>query len=113
VAGSLLGVLTLAGMALVTAPWMLYALLAVGVLGSVGGAASQSWISRTARADEQGTVQGALTGIGAIAETLVPVAAGAAFGWTLAHASPGLVFAGAAAFAATATLLLATTPEPR
>jgi MFS transporter, DHA1 family, tetracycline resistance protein len=113
VAGSLLGVITLAGTALVTAPWMLYALLAVGVLGSVGGAAAQAWISRTVRADEQGTVQGALTGIGAIAETLVPVTAGAAFGWTLAHASPGLVFAGAATFAAAATLLLLTTPAPR
>ncbi|MDW5324400.1 MFS transporter [Plantactinospora sp. KLBMP9567] len=113
VAGSLLGVTSLAGTAFVSVPWMLYVLQAVGVLGSVGGAAARSWISRNVRADEQGTVQGALTGIGAIAETVVPVAAGTAFGWSLTYASPGLVFAGAAAFAAVSTLLLAATPDTR
>jgi DHA1 family tetracycline resistance protein-like MFS transporter len=113
VAGSLLGVAALLGTAFVSAPWMLYVLQAVGVLGSVGGAAAQSWISRSVRANEQGTVQGALTGIGAVAETVVPVAAGAAFGWSLAYASPGLVFVGAAAFAAFAALLLAATPDVR
>ncbi|GAA3529804.1 TCR/Tet family MFS transporter [Nonomuraea rosea] len=113
VAGSLIGVGTLMGTAFVSVPWMLYVLQAVGVLGSVGGAAAQSWISRNVRADEQGTVQGALTGIGAIAETVVPVAAGAAFGWSLAYASPGLVFVGAAAFAALSALLLAATPDVR
>ncbi|MGX7674082.1 MFS transporter [Plantactinospora sp. DSM 117369] len=113
VAGSLLGVASLAGTAFVSVPWMLYVLQAVGVLGSVGGAAARSWISRNVRADEQGTVQGALTGIGAIAETVVPVAAGTAFGWSLTNASPGLVFVGAAAFAAVSTLLLAATPDTR
>jgi MFS transporter, DHA1 family, tetracycline resistance protein len=112
VAGGLLGAGSLAGTAVVSAPWQLYALQAVGVLGTVGGAAAQSWISRSVRADEQGTVQGALTGIGAIAETVVPIAAGAAFGWSAAYASPGLIFIAAAACAAVSTLLLATTPEP-
>ncbi|WP_406045737.1 MFS transporter [Micromonospora sp. NBC_00898] len=113
VAGSLLGVASLVGTAFVSVPWMLYVLQAVGVLGSVGGAAAQSWISRSVRANEQGTVQGALTGIGAVAETAVPVAAGAAFGWSLAYASPGLVFVGAAAFGAVSALLLAATPDVR
>ncbi|TDC41518.1 MFS transporter [Micromonospora sp. KC213] len=113
VAGSLLGVAALAGTAFVSVPWLLYVLQAVGVLGSVAGPATQSWISRNVRADEQGTVQGALTGLGAVAETLVPVAAGAAFGWSLAYASAGLVFLGAAAFAALSTLLLATMPDAR
>jgi MFS transporter, DHA1 family, tetracycline resistance protein len=112
VAGGVIGVATMVGTAFVTAPWMLYVLLAVGVIGSIGGAAAQSWISRSVRADEQGTVQGTLTGIGAFAETVVPVTAGAAFGWSLAHASPGLVFLGAAAFAATSTLLLLSAPDP-
>jgi DHA1 family tetracycline resistance protein-like MFS transporter len=112
-AGSLLGVASLAGTAFVSVPWMLYVLQAVGVLSSVGGAAARSWISRNVRADEQGTVQGALTGIGAVAETVVPVTAGAAFGWSLAYASPGLVFVGAAAFGAVSALLLAATPDVR
>ena len=110
VAGGLLGVAGSAGTALAGTPWALYLALAVGMLGSVGGAAARSWISGSVRAGEQGSVQGALTGIGAAAETVVPVAAGAAFGWSLAHGSPGLVFAGAAAFGAASVLLLANTP---
>ncbi|GAA3244866.1 MFS transporter [Nonomuraea helvata] len=113
VAGSLLSVVALAGTAFVSVPWMLYVLQAVGVLGSVGGAAAQSWISRNVRADEQGTVQGALTGIGAVAETVVPVAAGTVFGWSLAYAAPGSVFVGAAAFMALSAFLLAATPDVR
>jgi DHA1 family tetracycline resistance protein-like MFS transporter len=112
VAGSLLGAASLAGLAFVSVPWMLYVLQGVGVVGSVGAVAAQSWISRSARADEQGTVQGALTGIGAIAETVVPVAAGAAFGWSMAYGQPGLMFVVAAVFAAASALLMAATPGP-
>ena len=111
VVGGLFSVTALAGTAFVTVPWLLFVLQAVGVLAGVGGAAAQSWISRGVRADEQGTVQGALTGIGASAETVVPVVAGAAFGWSLAYDAPGLIFVGAAVFAAGSTLLLAGTPE--
>lgn len=107
VAGSILGVAALTGTAFVSVPWMLYVLQAIGVLGSIGGAAAQSWISRSVPADEQGSVQGALTGFAAAAETVVPVAAGAMFGWSLAYGSPGLVFVVAAAFAAWSTRLLA------
>ncbi|WFE42986.1 hypothetical protein [Verrucosispora sp. WMMD1129] len=81
------------------------------VLGGLLGAAAQSWISRSVRADEQGTVQGALTGIGAVAETVVPITAGLAFGWSLTYAWPGSVYLGAAVFAAGSALLLAATPD--
>jgi DHA1 family tetracycline resistance protein-like MFS transporter len=113
VAGGLLGAAALIGTAFASVPWMLYVMQAVAVLGSIGPAAAQSWISRGVPADQQGTVQGALTGIGAVAETVVPVAAGAAFGWSLAYASPGVVFVGAAAFAAVAALLMAATADVR
>ncbi|MBQ1024814.1 MFS transporter [Micromonospora sp. C95] len=111
VLGSLLGLASLCGTAFVSVPWLLYLLCAVGVLGSLAGAAAQSWIARAVRAEEQGTVQGALTGIGAVAETIVPITAGVAFGWSLTYASPGSVYLGAAVFAAGAALLLATTPD--
>ncbi|WBB90894.1 MFS transporter [Verrucosispora sp. WMMC514] len=111
VLGSLLGLASLCGTAFVSVPWLLYFLCGVGVLGSLAGVAAQAWISRTARADEQGTVQGALTGIGAVAETVVPITAGVAFGWSLTYASPGSVYLGAAVFAAGAALLLAATPD--
>jgi MFS transporter, DHA1 family, tetracycline resistance protein len=113
VAGCFLGVVSLAGTAFVSVPWVLFLLMAVGVLSSVGGAAAQSWVSRSIRAGEHGTVQGALTGIGAAAEMVVPVAAGTVFGWSLAHASPGLVLVGAAVFAALSVLLLSATPDAR
>jgi DHA1 family tetracycline resistance protein-like MFS transporter len=110
VLGGVAGTAALAGYAVVTAPAAIYPLQALGVLGGIGGAAAQSWISRTIGADEQGTVNGALTSVAAIAETAVPVAAGAAFAWSLSQAVPGAVFAGAALFAAASTVVLATTP---
>ncbi|GAA2655953.1 MFS transporter [Paractinoplanes durhamensis] len=113
VAGTIIGVTSFAGLAVVTTPPALYVFLAIGILGSFGGAAAQSWISRTAGDDEQGTVQGALTGIGAAAETVVPIAAGTVFGWSLAYASPGLIFVGATAFAMLSALILAATPDLR
>jgi DHA1 family tetracycline resistance protein-like MFS transporter len=113
VTGSALTVASFVGTAFVTAPWTLYAWQVIGVLGSIGATAGQSWTSRTVRADEQGTVQGALTGISAIAETVVPLAAGSAFGWSMTYGLPGLVFLVAAAFAACSALLLASTPDTR
>jgi DHA1 family tetracycline resistance protein-like MFS transporter len=112
VAGSMIGVVSLAGTAVATEPWMLYTWQAFGVAGSFGGAAAQSWISRSVSAGEQGTVQGALTGVSAIAEACVPVTAGVIFGSLIAYGHPSLIFAGAAVFAAVSTLLLATTREP-
>ncbi|MEV0133022.1 MFS transporter [Dactylosporangium sp. NPDC050688] len=110
VLGGLLGSVSFAGTAAASAPWAVYALQAVGVLASVGGAAAQSWLSGVTGDDEQGTVQGAVTGIGALAETAVPVVATAVFAWSLAHGAPGLVFLGAAGCAAASAVLLAATP---
>jgi DHA1 family tetracycline resistance protein-like MFS transporter len=108
VTGSLIGAVSLAGLATASTPGMLYAAQTVGVLGGFGGAAAQSWISRHVHTDEQGTVQGALTGIGAAAETVVPVLAGAAFAWSLTYAQPGLVFVLAVACTLVSTVLMAT-----
>ncbi|WP_051799753.1 MFS transporter [Catenuloplanes japonicus] len=111
VAGTLLSAFVLAGTAFATVPWMLCALQVLAVVSAVGGAAELSWVSRTVHDDEQGTVQGALTGIGAAAETAVPLAAGVIFGWSLAYAFPGLVFVVAAGFRLMSAFLLATTPQ--
>ncbi|MBO3738776.1 MFS transporter [Actinoplanes flavus] len=107
VGGGLVSATTLLGTAFAGEPWHLYTILAVGVLGSVGGAAAQSWISRVVGDDEQGAVQGALTGIGAAAETVVPLAAGVVFGASLAYGSAGLIFVVAAGFAAWSVLITA------
>jgi MFS transporter, DHA1 family, tetracycline resistance protein len=113
VLGSGAGAVALTATAFVTEPWMIYVLQAVGVLGGVGAAAAQSWISRATGADEQGAVNGALTGVGAIAEAAVPVTAGVIFAWSLTMALPGLVFAAAGLCALASTLLLATTGQDR
>jgi DHA1 family tetracycline resistance protein-like MFS transporter len=110
--GAGLGVLSFLGTAFVTGPWMLYALQGVAVLSSVSGAAVSAWLSRSIAAEEQGSVQGALTGLAAVPETVVPLVAGAALTWSVAHAFPGAVYVGAAAFAAISAVLLATTPGP-
>ena len=110
VLGAAIGALSFVGTAFASAPWVIYALQAAGILSAVGGAAAQAWISRQAGADEQGTVHGALTSGAAIAEAAVPTMAGTAFALSLSYAYPGMVFLGAAAFAATATILLALTP---
>ncbi|GAA2377210.1 MFS transporter [Dactylosporangium salmoneum] len=112
VLGGAAGALTLAGTALASAPWEVYVLQGLGLLGSIGGAAARSWLSRATGDDEQGTVQGAVTGIGALADTAVPAAASALFAWSLAGPLPGLPFLVAAAFAAASALLLAATPAP-
>ncbi|KUL28772.1 MFS transporter [Actinoplanes awajinensis] len=111
VAGGLVGVVSFAGMVVASAPWMLFVLLTIGVLGAVGAAAGQAWISRAVGDAEQGAVQGALTGIGALAETAVPVAGGVVFGWSLSYGNPGLIFVGAAGCAALSVLILAVTPQ--
>jgi DHA1 family tetracycline resistance protein-like MFS transporter len=111
VLGGALGAVTLAGTAFVTAPAGVYVLQAVGVLGAVGSAAAQAWLSRVTGPDEQGAVQGAVSGIGAVAEAAVPVGALAVFAWSLAFGMPGLVFALAAVLAAVSALVLASTAE--
>jgi DHA1 family tetracycline resistance protein-like MFS transporter len=112
VTGGLFGVIAFLGTASATEPWQLYTLQTVGVLASAGGVAAQAWISRTVGDDEQGTVQGALSGIGAVAETVVPLGAGVIFGALTAYGKLGLIFVVAAVFTAISTFLLATTPVP-
>jgi MFS transporter, DHA1 family, tetracycline resistance protein len=106
VLGSLCGAVALGATAFAASPAVIYLLQAVGVLGAVGTAAAQSWLSRATGGDEQGAVNGAVTGVAAIAETAVPVLAGVAFAWSLAFSAPGAVFLGAAAFATVSTALL-------
>ncbi|BCY10652.1 MFS transporter [Actinoplanes sp. L3-i22] len=109
--GAGLGVVAFLGTAFVTEPWMLYAVQGVAVLSSAGGAAASAWLSRGIGAAEQGSVQGALTSLSAVPETVVPLLAGVALTWSLAHGIPGAVYLGAAAFTAISALLLATTPS--
>jgi DHA1 family tetracycline resistance protein-like MFS transporter len=98
---------SLAGCALAPWGWMLYVLLAIGSLGGIAGAASQAWISRLAGDRGQGAVQGALTSVGSLTETAVPIPAAALFTWSASAHAPGLVLLCAAGFLVVAAVLAA------
>ncbi|MDG4823358.1 MFS transporter [Asanoa sp. WMMD1127] len=112
VLGGAAGATALGGLAFATTPAAVYGLQAVGVLGAVGAAATQSLISRATGDAEQGAVNGALTGVAAVAELTVPITAGALFAWSLGHGAPGAVFLGAALFAGASVTLIATSGGP-
>ena len=105
------GAASLAGFGLV-GPWFIVPMMGLGSLAALGGNASQTWITETSGADERGTVQGALTGISAIAEAGVPVVATGIFAWSLAVPLPGLVLVLAGAVAAVSALVLVRAPRP-
>jgi len=111
VASALAGAVSLAGFGLV-GPWFIVPMMGLGALAAVGGNASQTWITEACGTDEQGTVQGALTGISAIAEAGVPPVATAIFAWSLAVPMPGLVLVLAGMVAAASALVLARAPRP-
>jgi DHA1 family tetracycline resistance protein-like MFS transporter len=112
VLGASLSTATFCGIAFASSATHIYLLQALGILSGIGGAAAQSWISRTSGADEQGTVQGALTSGAALAEAVIPMAASALFAWSLPRGFPGLPFLVAAVFAALGASILATTRAP-
>jgi DHA1 family tetracycline resistance protein-like MFS transporter len=109
--GSVLAALDLAAFGLVPNQWLVYPLMTIGTFAAIGGVASQAWISSLAAADEQGSVQGALTGISAVAEAAVPMAAMTLFAWSLAHAFGGLTLFCAAGFAAASAVIMSRTPH--
>jgi MFS transporter, DHA1 family, tetracycline resistance protein len=96
--GCLIWAASLLGTGLTTVDWILGPLLAVGSLGGLAGTASMSWLSRSAGPTEQGTVQGALSSVGAFTEVAVPVPAALLFAWSVGGPVPGAVFVVAAAF---------------
>jgi DHA1 family tetracycline resistance protein-like MFS transporter len=105
------GAASLAGFGLV-GPWFIVPMMGIGSVAALGGNVSQTWITEASETDEQGTVQGALTGISAIAEAGVPAAATTIFAWSLAIPLPGLVLVLGGTVAALSALVLARAPHP-
>lgn len=99
-----IAVLAFSGYAGATHGWMIFAVIVVGSFGGVGMPAAQSMITRTARLDEQGSIQGALMGLQSIAAVLGPQAGSRVFAWSISDeaaaqmpagvsgALPGLVY---------------------
>ena len=112
IVSALAGAVSLAGFGL-AGPWLLAPAMGLGAVAALGGKACQTWITGASGAEEQGTVQGALTGLSAIAEAGVPVLATGVFAWSLAVPLPGLVLVLAGAVGAASALVLARAPRPR
>ena len=108
VAGLLLGACIMAGYGLANKGWMIYALLFVGSLGGIAGPAAQSLITRHVPPDQQGLVQGSLTGLTSLAGIFAPPLAAWSFGVCISPHS-GIYLPGVAFFEASLLGLVAVT----
>ncbi len=94
--GLCLGALTFTGYGLAAHGWMMPVLIVLGSLGGVAMPALQAIITKHTPADQQGTVQGALTCIHSLAAIIGPLVATGLFGYfTSSHAAwqlPGAAF---------------------
>jgi MFS transporter, DHA1 family, tetracycline resistance protein len=91
---------------LATESWMVYVLICVGALGGLTAPSVQSLITRRIPADEQGTVQGALSSLASLATVFAPPIGA----WSFAACiGPNAVFQlpGIALFEAAAVVLVA------
>ncbi len=76
---------------LATQGWMIYAILVVGSLGAISGPAAQALISRNVPLNEQGAVQGALTGLSSLAGIIGPPIFTTMFGYFISPRAPFLL----------------------
>lgn len=77
--GSAIAVLAYLGYGLATQGWMIYAIVILASIGGIAQPAFQALITRTVRGDQQGSIQGALTGSNSIAQILGPIIATSVF----------------------------------
>jgi len=82
-----------------TQGWMVFGIILIGSIGGVGSPATQSMISQSVPADEQGAVQGALNSIASIAGIVAPILWTFLFSFAISPERsfqlPGLPFFGA------------------
>lgn len=96
--GSWIGVAAYLGYASATHGWMIYVMVVLASLGGIGQPAAQAIITKAVRPDEQGAVQGALTGLQGIANILGPLIGSSAFAYAISDRAkppfnvPGLSF---------------------
>lgn len=96
----------MAGYGTATQGWMIYALVLVGAWGGIAGPAAQSLITRHVPANEQGAVQGSLSGLVSLSGIFAPIIGAWSFGKCIAPDAhwhlPGIAF-----YEASALMLLA------
>jgi MFS transporter, DHA1 family, tetracycline resistance protein len=108
--GFLIGVLAYLGYGLATEGWMIYLVIAMASLGGLAMPACQSLITQSVRPDEQGLVQGGLSGAQGLANIIGPVVGSQIFAWSIAAERsapmPGAMFFSCAGLAVLALLVV-------
>lgn len=102
VAGLLVSAFVLAGYGTATRGWMIYVLVAIGAFGGITGPAAQSLITKHVPANEQGALQGSLSGLVSLSYIFGPIIAAWSFGKCIGPGArwqiPGIAFYEASAF---------------
>ena len=68
--------------------WLIYVIIALTSLGGIGGPAVQGLISRSVGANEQGTIQGAITSLQSLAGIVGPLMGTNLFGYFISEQAP-------------------------
>ena len=104
--GLLTSAIVMVGYGTATRGWMIYVLIAVGAFGGVSGPAAQSLITKHVPPNEQGALQGSLSGLTSLSYIFGPIIAAWSFAKCIADNArwhlPGIAF-----FEASACLLIA------
>jgi DHA1 family tetracycline resistance protein-like MFS transporter len=97
VIGLMISAVVMVGYGTATQGWMVYALIIVGSFGGISGPAAQSLITRHVPPNEQGALQGSLSGLLSVSYIFGPILAAWSFGRFLTTI-PGIAFYEAAGF---------------
>jgi DHA1 family tetracycline resistance protein-like MFS transporter len=91
VAGLLVTAFAMAAYGTATRGWMIYGFILVGAWGGITGPAAQALITKHVPPNEQGAVQGSLSGLVGLAGIFAPVLAAWSFGKCIPRV-PGIAF---------------------
>jgi MFS transporter, DHA1 family, tetracycline resistance protein len=96
VLGLLISAAAMAAYGLATKGWMIYAFVLIGAFGGITGPAVQALVTRHVPANEQGALQGSLSGLASLASIFAPIIGAWSFGKLIADTArwhvPGIAF---------------------
>jgi len=102
----LVGAASYLGFGLATTGWMIYAVIALGLIGGAAQASMQSIVSNAAEPARQGQTMGAVASLNSLMAVLAPVLALELLRW-VSHRSPGDMLIGLPFFTSAALQLTA------
>lgn len=106
VGGLIIMAIALTGYGLASQGWMIYGIIIFGSLSGIAVPAIQGMISRTVGDNEQGGIQGSLTGLQSVAGAIGPLLATGIFGYFISEKAPALI-PGAAFFLSSGLAVMA------